>query len=122
MKIFASILASPILANSFQSCFDGGNFLKQGFQKTQIGEAGKSTFTVANGIIQCEGFDCHLTCDGGYHFYGGNNISKCKEQIFGMWKWTMDIAEVSNLLSNYFNLKRRAGFMKGYEVLYLIEL
>jgi len=93
MKISASLLASPVLANSFQSCFDDGDFLKQGFQKTQIGEVGKSTFTVANGIIQCEGLECRLTCDSGYHFYGGNNISKCKEQFFGKWKWTMDIAE-----------------------------
>ena len=112
MKISASILASPVLANSFQRCFDDGNFLKQGFQKTQIGEVGKSSFTVANGIIQCEGLECRLTCDAGYHFYGGNNISKCREQTFG-WKWTMDIAEVSNLLSNYFNSKRQAGLLKG---------
>jgi hypothetical protein len=98
MKLLAGLLASQALADDYERCFEAGNFLAQGFDGTPIGEViGESSFTVANGSIECRGSRCRISCDQGYHFYGGVDQSKCRrEWVNGqrVWKWNKNIAEV----------------------------
>jgi hypothetical protein len=96
MKLLAGLLASQALADDYERCFEAGNFLAQGFDGTPIGEVGESSFTVANGSIECRGSRCRISCDQGYHFYGGVDQSKCRrEWVNGqrVWKWNKNIAE-----------------------------
>ena len=97
MKLLAGFLASQALADDYERCFEAGNFLAQGFDGTPIGEVGQSSFPVANGSIECRGIRCRISCDQGYHFYGGADQSKCRKQWDNgqrVWKWNKNIAEV----------------------------
>ena len=105
MKLSIGVLASSALADSYQKCFQHGNFLKQGFWSEGdpvIGKGGvQLTYYVPNGSITCganKANECVLTCQDGYHYYGGEDIAKCRK----VWKngqivydWNINIAEVS---------------------------
>ena len=77
MKLAISYLASQVLAEDYNLCFEAGNFLKQGFDNIEIGAVGQSTFTIPDGSIACANNKCTLSCDQGYNYYGGNNVVRC---------------------------------------------
>lgn len=101
MKLATSFLASQVLAEPFDLCFQAGNFMKQGFDEIEIGAVGESTFAVPQGSIECTGDSCTLSCDQGYHYYGGNNEVTCLrkwnyEELRPDLFFSANIAEVSH--------------------------